>query len=212
MEFKAKVGKPYSHLAKVYSGGSKRARGTHTPNSKFFQFHAVFGEIWQIRMLASPLGSWRPLLGEILALPLVYVLHILWESSLVQHLLRFFGQHSSQANLFHVLVTRHLWSSKLINIIKKSNWNHFVRGEGRRGKGAWQLRAQVLRIAANGVPPMVLWLRSTLFSGGVGNQYYTRIYRTVLTVWDQQTQYASISIKNFWGNWLFWWMMNRKLP
>ena len=45
------------------------ARGTHaTPRgSKFFQFHAVFGNIWQIRILAPPLpGSWRPLLGKIL--------------------------------------------------------------------------------------------------------------------------------------------------
>ena len=38
--------------------------------SKFFQFHAVFGEIWQNRMLAPPLESWRPLLGEILDPPL----------------------------------------------------------------------------------------------------------------------------------------------
>ena len=37
---------------------------------KFFQFHAVFGKIWQNRMLAPPLGSWRPLLGEILDPPL----------------------------------------------------------------------------------------------------------------------------------------------
>ena len=39
--------------------------------SKFFQFHAVFGKIWQNRMLAPPLGSWRPLLGEILDPPLL---------------------------------------------------------------------------------------------------------------------------------------------
>ena len=37
---------------------------------KFFEFHAVFGKIWQNRMLAPPLGSWRPLLGEILNPPL----------------------------------------------------------------------------------------------------------------------------------------------
>ena len=38
--------------------------------SKFFQFHAVLGEIWQNRMLAPP---WRvgALLGEILDPPLV---------------------------------------------------------------------------------------------------------------------------------------------
>ena len=39
--------------------------------SKFFQFHAVFGKIWQNRMLAPPLESWRPLLGEILDPPLL---------------------------------------------------------------------------------------------------------------------------------------------
>ena len=36
---------------------------------KFFQFHAVFGNFWQNRMLATP-GSWRPHLGEILDPPL----------------------------------------------------------------------------------------------------------------------------------------------
>ena len=47
------------------------ARGTCAPpGPKFFQFHAVFGKIWQNHMLASPLGSWRPLLGEILDPPL----------------------------------------------------------------------------------------------------------------------------------------------
>ena len=39
--------------------------------SKFFQFHAVFGNIWPNRVLAPPLGSWRPLLGEILDPPLM---------------------------------------------------------------------------------------------------------------------------------------------
>ena len=44
----------------------KGSRGMHPPRwSKFFQFHAVFGQIWQNHMLAPP-GSWRPLLGEIL--------------------------------------------------------------------------------------------------------------------------------------------------
>ena len=42
--------------------------------SKFFQFHAVFGKIWQNRMLAPPLESWRPLLGEILDPPLLWAL------------------------------------------------------------------------------------------------------------------------------------------
>ena len=50
------------------------ARGTHAspwgPN--FFQFHAVFGNIWQNRMLvySFPQG-WRLYLGEIQDLPLV---------------------------------------------------------------------------------------------------------------------------------------------
>ena len=39
--------------------------------SKFFRFHAVFGKFWQNRMLAPPLGSWHPLLREILDPPLV---------------------------------------------------------------------------------------------------------------------------------------------
>ena len=34
------------------SGGSKGARGTRPPGSKFFQFHAVFGKIWQNCILA----------------------------------------------------------------------------------------------------------------------------------------------------------------
>ena len=37
------------------SGGSKGgARDAHPWGSKFFQFHAVFGKIWQNRMLAPP--------------------------------------------------------------------------------------------------------------------------------------------------------------
>ena len=35
------------------------------------KFHAVFGKIWQNRMLASPLKGWRPHLGEILDPPLI---------------------------------------------------------------------------------------------------------------------------------------------
>ena len=38
--------------------------------SKFFKFYAVFGKIWQNRMLAPPLETWRPHLGEILDPPL----------------------------------------------------------------------------------------------------------------------------------------------
>ena len=57
------------------SGGSKGARGTRPPplGSKFFQFHAVFGKIWQNCMLAPtpPRGVGPPLLGEILDPPLI---------------------------------------------------------------------------------------------------------------------------------------------
>ena len=39
--------------------------------SKFFQFHAVYGEIWQNRMLTIPAPEgWRPHLGEVLDPPL----------------------------------------------------------------------------------------------------------------------------------------------
>ena len=56
-----------------YSGGSKGGSRDAPPgDSKFFQFHAVFGKIWQNRILAPP-GSWRPLLGEILDPPLSYL-------------------------------------------------------------------------------------------------------------------------------------------
>ena len=49
------------------SGGSK---GGHW-GSKFFQFHAVFGKIWQkLYVGPPPMGSWRPILGEILDPPL----------------------------------------------------------------------------------------------------------------------------------------------
>ena len=43
--------------------------------SKFFEIHAVFGKIWQNHMLAPLLGSWRPLLGEILDPPLEGYVH-----------------------------------------------------------------------------------------------------------------------------------------
>ena len=58
----------------VFSGGSKGgARDVPSWGSKFFQFHAVFGKFWQNRMLAPPLGSWCPLLGEILDPPQVLI-------------------------------------------------------------------------------------------------------------------------------------------
>ena len=47
------------------------------PGSKFFQFHAVFGKIWQNRMLAHlPPEGWRLHLGEILDPPL----NTIWKS------------------------------------------------------------------------------------------------------------------------------------
>ena len=42
--------------------------------SKSFQFHAVFGKIWQNHMLAPPMEGWRPHLGETLDPPLEVVL------------------------------------------------------------------------------------------------------------------------------------------
>ena len=39
------------------------------PGSKFFQFHTVWGEIWQNPML-TPQEDWRPHIGEILDPPL----------------------------------------------------------------------------------------------------------------------------------------------
>ena len=48
---------------------------TRAPSgSKFFQFHAVFGKIWQNCMLAPPPPEgWRPHFGEILDQPLNYM-------------------------------------------------------------------------------------------------------------------------------------------
>ena len=52
--------------------GGREGRAALPPRGpKFFQFHAVFGKIWQNHMLAPPpRGSWRPLLGKILDPPL----------------------------------------------------------------------------------------------------------------------------------------------
>ena len=61
----------------VWGGVSAKAvadlrgvQGTLPPGSKFFQFHAFLGKIWQNRMLAPPRGVGTPLLGEILDPPL----------------------------------------------------------------------------------------------------------------------------------------------
>ena len=42
------------HLAVADQHSKNRTRAPPSPRSKFFQFHAVFGEIWQNGMLASP--------------------------------------------------------------------------------------------------------------------------------------------------------------
>ena len=45
------------------SGGSKGGRASLTPPpsaSKFFQFHAVFGRIWQNCVFTPPLGGFTP--------------------------------------------------------------------------------------------------------------------------------------------------------
>ena len=60
--------------AQVLSSGRSKGgyEGRMPPwGSQIFQFHAVFGKFWQNCMLAPPLGSWRPLLGEILDPPLL---------------------------------------------------------------------------------------------------------------------------------------------
>ena len=52
------------------SGGSKGAEGrAPARQSRFFQFHAVFGKFWQTRMVGAPEG-WSPHFGEILEPPL----------------------------------------------------------------------------------------------------------------------------------------------
>ena len=66
-----------SFLTRSKISGGSRGREGRPPGPKFFQFHAVFGKIWQDRMLAPPLlGSWRPILGEILDPPLKMVIKI----------------------------------------------------------------------------------------------------------------------------------------
>ena len=72
---------------------------------------------------------------------------------------------------------------KIFNIFKILIENFSVRGEGRRGKGACLLRAQVLRLAASRIRPLVLSLKElgALIMGGrgVGKQYYTGMAETV---------------------------------
>ena len=72
---------PHSHTSyyfELVSGGSV-ARPSPSPSPVdpiFFQFHAVFGKIWQNHMLAPPPPEgWRPHLGEILDPPLLVIGH-----------------------------------------------------------------------------------------------------------------------------------------
>ena len=52
---------PYNYRDYPSSGVSRGARGTCVPRGpKFFQFHAVFGKIWQNCMLAAPPGELAP--------------------------------------------------------------------------------------------------------------------------------------------------------
>ena len=91
-------------LEDFFSGGSK---GAHVPcspwGSKFFQFHAVFGKIWQNHMLAPPKG-WRPTSGK------SWIRHCSWWKS--DH---FCTQNSERCNHnlksfeFKYLLRRHWW-------------------------------------------------------------------------------------------------------
>ena len=47
-------------VADLRGGGAR----TRPPGSKFFQFHAVFGKIWQNRMLVLPRGVGAPPRGN----------------------------------------------------------------------------------------------------------------------------------------------------
>ena len=53
-------------IRNMCSGGSKGGREGCAPpqGSKFFQFHAVFGKTWQIRMLVPPRGVGAPPQGN----------------------------------------------------------------------------------------------------------------------------------------------------
>ena len=70
------------------------------------------------------------------------------------------------------------FATKLVNIFKNLIENFSVRGEGRRGKGAFQLKAQVLTVALSRVK---LLGGDPLFSGGayllqgVCKRYYTSL-------------------------------------
>ena len=71
------------------SGGSKGVRGMRAPwGPKFFQFHAVFGKIWQNHMLAPPGELAPPPRGNsgsaTASSPLQQTVRILMECTLVQ--------------------------------------------------------------------------------------------------------------------------------
>ena len=61
------------------------------------------------------------------------------------------------------------FTTKIFNIFKSLIENVSVRGEG---KSVYQLRAQVLRVAANRVPPLALRLREGPIIFRPGPTYY----------------------------------------
>ena len=52
------------HNQPVADLGGREGRAPPPWEPKFFRFHAVFRKFWQNRMLAPPLGSWRPPRGN----------------------------------------------------------------------------------------------------------------------------------------------------
>ena len=84
-----------------------------TPQSKLFQFHAVFGKFWQNRMLVPPPSpeGWRSNLGEIMEPPLLIVhditirtLYLFSSCLLVFHysLVHFYLKPSDQTKIIRV--------------------------------------------------------------------------------------------------------------
>ena len=83
----------YCHTITLFSGGSKGgARDAPPRGSKFFQFHAVFGKIRQIRMLAPPWGVGAPSSGK------SWVRHWHWTCFTAQQLIKTLGRFGDWAN------------------------------------------------------------------------------------------------------------------
>ena len=82
------------------SGRSKEGgtRDACPPGSKFFQYHEVFGEIWQNRKIVS----WRPHLGEILDPPLKMI-----NNQQPLHLLRGALTSDWSTNSFRIIVCKY---------------------------------------------------------------------------------------------------------